>query len=621
MFLAKISFLSPTPFKFQMKWSLYNKKEYLEPFKFSNGKSQLDIVKEVIDAAKEGNKIIFIHGFCGTGKSAIALNIAKELGRTSIVVPVKTLQNQYFEDYTNKLHVNKDNNEKLKISILFGRQNFECTFNGEIADNLFLPCTIDVNYKENEKKLFEYVKKNPFVNVEDFDDYKKVRRMSVAPACLSWSPVLPADFEVNMLEDAKPLMYEAVNGRYIYYKRGGNCPYYNQYQSYIDADVIIFNNMKYELENEIGRKPKTEVEIIDECDEFLDNLGNEKIINLNILQNKLNFFDSKYKGNKFIPKIIDTVSNMINNSSKFIENEEIFLLKDTKIKELMTQFFSHAVSHMIMNDEEDYLFNVYSNLESFIPYIDETYVVFSKNKRDEVIAKLIMVNLERKLKEFLDKNKLFVMMSGTIHSKKVLENIFGIKNYKIIEAETKEIGKRNKIKTGKEKEFNHIYLKKEGSREEYLKTLADCISKAKKPILIHVNAFKDLPSDYECRKYNLDIKSREGLENEQMNDKTGEIIQKFKNKEIEILYSTKCNRGVDFPGDMCNSIVFTKFPYADRSSLFWRILSKVNKKDADMFYFDKARREIIQRSFRGVRSKDDKVDILSPDVRVLEFFG
>ena len=65
-----------------MKWSLFDKNDnYLEPFKFSNGKTQLDVVKEVIEAINEGHKIIFIHGFCGTGKSSIALNIEKEVGR------------------------------------------------------------------------------------------------------------------------------------------------------------------------------------------------------------------------------------------------------------------------------------------------------------------------------------------------------------------------------------------------------------------------------------------------------------------------------------------------------------------------------------------------------------
>ena len=605
-----------------MEWSLYNKNEYLKPFVFSNGKSQLDIVEEVFQAVSDGYKIIFIHGYCGTGKSAIALNIAKELGRASIVVPVKNLQNQYFEDYTNKLYIKKDNNEKLKISVLFGRQNFECTFSDEMADNIFLPCTIDVNYKGNEEKLLEYVRKNPFVKRKDFDSYKQARRMSVAPACPSWSPVLPAEFEVNMLDDAEQFFYEAVNGKYIFYKRGGNCPYYNQYSSYIDSDAIVFNSMKYEIENAIGRKPKTEVEIIDECDEFLDNLCNEKIINLNILSSKINFLSSKYRDNELIPEINNLVIDIIKNSDKLIKDEEILALKESKMKNLMSYFFNHSVSRLILNDEEDYLFNVYSYFESFRNYADETYVIFYRNKKDEVTAKLIMVNLERKLKEFLDKNKVFVMMSGTLHSRKVLENIFGIRNYKIIEAETKEIGTRNITRIGKEREFNHTYLKNESSREEYLYALSECIEKSEKPALIHVNAFKDLPSEFECSRYDIrNVKTREELIEEQNNDKIGEIIQKFKNKEIDILYSTKCNRGVDFPGDICRSIILTKFPYPDRSSLFWRILYKTNKEYAHLFYFDKARREIIQRSFRGVRSKDDYVNILSPDSRVLNFFS
>ena len=605
-----------------MEWSLYDQKGYLEPFVFSNGKSQLDIVKEVIESIKEGYKIIFIHGYCGSGKSAMALNIAKELGRTSIVVPVKNLQNQYFEDYTKKLFINKNNKEKLKISVLFGRQNFQCSFDEDsMADNLFLPCTIDVNYKGNEQKLFGYVKKNPLVRIGDFDNYTKVRRMSVAPACPSWSPVLPAEFDLSILKDAEQKTYEAVNGEYIFYKRGGNCPYYNQYHSYIDADVIIFNSMKYEIENAIGRKPKTEIEIIDECDEFLDNLGNEKVINLNMLKSKLDYLGSKHKNHGILPDVSNLVSEMIKNSDKLIESEEILPLKNTKVKNLMTYFFNYTFSHIILNDEEDYLFNVYSSFEGFKPYVDETFVVFLKNKRGDVTVKLIMVNLGRKLKEFLDKNKVFVMMSGTIHSRKVLENIFGVKNYKIIEAEVNEIGKRNKVKIGYEKEFNYNYLKKEGSREEYLRALSKCVEKAKRPTLIHVNAFKDLPSEFEISHYDIrNVKSRDELIEEQKSEEIGEMIQKFKNKEIDILYSTKCNRGVDFPGDTCNSIIFTKFPYPDRSSLFWKILIKNNKKDADLFYFDKARRETIQRSFRGVRSKDDYVDILSPDMRVLEFF-
>src|SRR3989344_3979961 len=88
-------------------WSLYENKTFLEPLKFSNGKSQEDVVKEVIEAHNQGYKLIFIKGVCGTGKSAIALNLAKHFGKTSIVVPVKSLQEQYIKDYTNKKYVLK----------------------------------------------------------------------------------------------------------------------------------------------------------------------------------------------------------------------------------------------------------------------------------------------------------------------------------------------------------------------------------------------------------------------------------------------------------------------------------------------------------------------------------
>ena len=80
-------------------WSLYSNKQKLNPLVFSNGKTQEDIVKETLDAIKEGYKVIFIKGMCGTGKSAIALNIARQLGKTSIVVPIKSLQEQYIKDY------------------------------------------------------------------------------------------------------------------------------------------------------------------------------------------------------------------------------------------------------------------------------------------------------------------------------------------------------------------------------------------------------------------------------------------------------------------------------------------------------------------------------------------
>src|SRR3989344_1408867 len=112
-----------------MVWSLFNEKgDFLKANTFSNGKTQEDVVNEVVGEIRKGKKIIFIHGVCGSGKSAVALNIAKELGRASIVVPIKNLQRQYKEDYMGKKFVLKNDGNKLKISMITGRNNHICPY-------------------------------------------------------------------------------------------------------------------------------------------------------------------------------------------------------------------------------------------------------------------------------------------------------------------------------------------------------------------------------------------------------------------------------------------------------------------------------------------------------------
>ena len=49
-------------------WDLNDEKGKITPLKFSNGKTQTDVVKEITDLIKAGTKIIFLHGACGTGK-------------------------------------------------------------------------------------------------------------------------------------------------------------------------------------------------------------------------------------------------------------------------------------------------------------------------------------------------------------------------------------------------------------------------------------------------------------------------------------------------------------------------------------------------------------------------
>ena len=600
-----------------MEWSLHNKEGLLPPFKFSNHKTQLDVAEEVIEAIKEGSKIIFIKGACGTGKSAIALNIAKELGKTSIIVPVKGLQKQYEDDYTNNLHILK-NNKKLDIKMITGRQNHRCVYKEGNADEKELPCKIEIKEK-NFHKIKEYLKQNPFVNEKDFDSIEEVRRKSIAPACPYWSPIICNEwFEKYKIEDAKPKEYKGLNNKtFTIHKRKEGCTFYNQYDNYLNADVVIFNSKMYELENTMDRKPATEVEIIDECDEFLDKLTNEKTINLERLSRTL--VNIKEKEIKELTEEMDDLTREIIND--FNPDNEICLLKDTKIFQLLKYFTDNPSLVDATEDESDYFYTIYEIAKSFEGFLDETYLTFTKGYNDNVTITLITINLEKKLKEILDKNKVFIMMSGTLHSEEVLRKIFGLKDFKIIEAETDDMGDVTKVRSGKEQFFTYTVLKEKGARERYLRALNECVDLAEKPVLIHVKAYNDLPRSFERSQFNLNLKTKDELIDEQTKDKEGQLIKDFKEGKIDTLYSTKCTRGVDFPGKVCNSIIYTKFPYPNISSLFWRVLRKSKPEYFNMFYLDKAKRDLLQMAYRGLRSEDDHINVLSPDLRVLNSFG
>jgi Rad3-related DNA helicase len=660
-------------------WSLYEDEKELSPLVFSNGKSQADIVEEVKLAVKEGYKIIFIKGKCGSGKSAIALNLARIFGKTSIVVPIKSLQEQYTTDYTKNKYVLKNQfnlkeseaiktndslrqNEKiksfesLKIASIVGRSNFKCKylkenptdnfFNNLIAEkdsslldlflpdtkkhknnddsscnNLYIPCKIEIKEK-NIDLIQSYIKKNSSIKITDFETIHDVRRFSIAPVCPYWSPILPCDLEFKKFKDLKKIDYQGLsNKRFIIYLRQSGCRYYEQYIAYSTADVIIFNTQKYLLETLLDRKPRTELEIIDECDEFLDSLANQEKINLNRLLSSLN---SLYLKDKNLNEIKDRLLGLINNIKILVENKnssEVSHLLGTPIETLIKTIIQNKeFLQEVETDEHSYLYHLDNVSRTFADLINETFYSLEKKDKD-VYLNLITTNLEKRFLEILLKNKIIVMMSGTIHSESVLRSVFGVDRFKIIEGETKSQGELIKLKNGYELDCSYSNFKNlKVSRENYLKALSKCISYAKKPILVHVNSYLDLPTKEEKLNYSLNnLITQEELKQEQLDDPFQKRVEDFKLKKTEILFTTKCNRGIDFPGDLCNSIVITRFPYPDISNIFWKILKKNKPNHFMSFYMDKAKRELLQRVYRALRSKYDRVYLLSPDIRVMNF--
>ena len=619
-------------------WSLYKKTENsnsinpfdtdgekLEPLRFSNGKTQADIVKETLDAINNGNKLIFIKGVCGSGKSAMALNLARHFKKTSIVVPIKSLQEQYETDYTKKKFILKQDKKPLNIAIIKGRNNFRCPFNGERADDTELPCSIEIKEKNTEQHL-NYIESNPETEREEFSTASDVKRMNIAPACPYWAPVMPSELDPKGLPETKKKKYNAICGKeFALFQRKKGCGYYDQYEAYADADVLIFNSMKYQIETMIGRKPKTDLDIIDECDEFLDSFSSERKLNLNRLQSALSGLMPKDQEKRTI------VKNLIHEI-----NDILFSPPLTDIQKLKESSILKILEIAIENPNlaEDEELNYYNTLveiaRSFENLLDETYIsvnnveknseqsgLFNKKSEDTIMVNIVSINLAQKLKELIEQNNVLVMMSGTLHSEKVLKDIFGLDNFKIIEAEAENPGKINKQKTGIERNCSFANFKNGTiTRNMYLKIMDMCMANAERPTLVHVSAFKDLPSEEENQKLMLDnLITQERLKEIQSRGNTA--VNEFSNREEDILFTTKCSRGVDFAGDKCNSIIVTRFPYPNIQGLFWKILKKEQPEKFMEFYMDKARRELIQKVSRGVRFKGDKVDLWSPDNRVI----
>ncbi len=604
-------------------WALYQNGKKLEPLRFSNGKTQADVVEEIVGLIKGGKRVIFLQGVCGTGKSAIALHLARALGRASIVVPVKGLQRQYEEDYTFQKYVVKPNGQKMKIAMITGRENHDSVIQPGIscADPL-LPDTIAFS-ERNWDKILLYYQKNPFIHSSLLPHLHKIRRISIAPANPYWSPIRSAEYELTQLTDARKKKYKGVSGQdYIFYHRQEGCSYYDQYQAYIDADVLIFNSAKYLIEMALGRKPVTAVDVIDEADAFLDALATQESLNLTRLGASLQHVASEFS------EVDEIVSNLLEvlhleeqqKAALGVDESKVFPLLETHVGKILGLLIkSSALQAEIALDEMHYANHAIGVAAMFEDLFAKTYVSYSR-KEEGLVAHLTTIDLSSRFAELQGKTQALVLMSGTLHNQEVLERIFSIRDVAFVDAETQPQGSLEIQRTGKEFDCKYASFQSgKHTRSEYLEALEASIAQAKRPVLVHVHAFEDLPTEEEKNRLELQhTMSREHLRELQKHDKTGKLLSLFKAKLQDVLFTTKGARGVDFPGDLCNSVVFTKYPHAYAKDIFWVVLKELHPENFWSFYKDHARRGFLQRVYRALRSKEDHVYVLSPDSRVLD---
>jgi len=548
-------------------WSLYQNNELVSPLQYSTGTGQDTTVTEIIEAFGSYD-VVFLKGNVGSGKSGVALNVANSCGGALIVVPTKFLQRQYVQDYCeSKYKILKNNKDWMKISLVKGRNNFSCLYDP------YLKC--------NHKSL-------PCIRTLPKRKGKPVSRLEIASDCPFFSPIIRTELEAlydNELEcEFESIRYQAVGNDFSVLRRQEQvCPYYQQYQEYGTSDVVLMNSAIWMLETlSLKRKSVKPVEIIDEGDAFLDSLSLKKSISYRLLDGIAEkLIKDKTIGQEEI-ETFTVIKNLFNEVTKI--NYEGDIREDEK--EFLEQFVEFLVD---ISDENS---GKYSDI---LEFLDVCYVSIKDRQIEYFIPEPKIV--VKRLLGLSAKKMLF--MSATFQSEKILEDIFGFDNFCFIEGEPKfpgtvypkrlETERRVTYKNWKHKEFKNLYWR----------NLINAIKQSTKPCMIPVHAFKYLP--------------------EAIREKLGGQGT-LRTKDGNITFSTVMKRGVDLKDDQCRSIVMLKFPFPNMQEPILKAMRlKLGDENFWRYYHDIAKREFIQTIGRGVRHKDDWVELWSPDRTVLGF--
>ena len=439
-------------------------------------------------------------------------------------------------------------------------------------------------------------------------------------------------------------------------KHGNNCasvcPYYHQFYNYVDADVIVVNDAKWALETTIGRKPKVDVEIFDEGDNWLDK-------HATTIELRRSTIDKMYLVDQKIKKIkLDTLTvfDMYFKMMKAaIDKQGGGIISADKYKELFVIMAKCITEYINVMEDNDNLREKLLDLETVIKYANMASLSYIQGKsKDTVIIKVYVPYPNMILKDLLDSSsKNIVITSGTMQSNTVLSNLFGInaKNYTVdlLGGRKDNPGKLRCIKP-KEGLVRVTYAtwQSPAFREHYNKTLNYILDNLK--ILIDKNTGK--PGEGKiivltpAKKYAEGILNRPDVfvdfanynnsksdeENASINTNISDYlsknlkdVRKIKSSDIsldgdvlrtdqQIIVSTRMVRGTDLRDNKCRAVVMLKWPIPDISDGYNQALLK---RFGDYVFWniirDKADREAIQYVSRGLRHDNDWEYFSTPD--------
>lgn len=531
---------------------MYDNRGQLEPRRYSSGKTQVDIIEEIIEAFKK-NDIVFLKATVGSGKSAVGLRSILEFGRGVVSVPTKVLSDQYAASYEGDKYFLKEDGSKAKIGILKGRRNFRCPFQAEkgreiSCDNSVLPCKRPVDWKHGE------------------------HRIDALRECPHWGFIFPKGL-ADSIKGARKAPYEAVKGRYAWCMKG-ECPYWKQFHAYVAADAIVMNSAKWAAELSVGRLPRVPITVIDEADYWLDSLA----VKVSVTERTIGWLREQVR------RSIESGESEDN-----VELEEMMgLFNDLWFEAIAGRGDPLKLVEFLvelLNEIDETSGDMYWKLGSVLEHKGHA----EWDIREKGITYFVpdpRIVLDGILEKVGGK---WLLMSATFQSREVLESVFGIEPI-FIDGETKFPGKLIQRKLGTEETINYQKWMDDRFKRKYWNSLQKITRKAKRPGFVPVHAHAYLPQALrENVRGSGDSYTHDG-----------------------IMFTTKMDRGADLKG--IKSIILLKFPYPDREDpLLKGMERRLGSEAFQQYYRDIAGREFVQQIGRVLRSEDDVVEFWSPD--------
>jgi len=633
----------------------------LAPRVYSTGLTQDEAVRRILAAfrkarARGESADVFFRAGTGSGKSLVALNVAARSGRAIVSIPTVNLQTQYTDDYAGgRIRVMKPDGRPLRLESVKGRARYPCPLEGGTAAE---------------------------PHVCNSGGGKKESRWRRACKCPHWSPVMPfASFEalsrirpqdvgklegyddhqvafLGKLEDATA-SWNGHEERFVHLGRRG-CPYFDAHAGFADADVVVLNNRKWEIETDLGRKPRVDVEIFDECDHFLDGLFETQTLSIDALRLIFGRIEHPAKlltlpehvlrdpavlegydaAAENLPDELREGFNALRSLTRRLETfrkpEDFEDAKTWKALEsvpallkalpklarerMHTEFQGrpwatvHVESTLDLGTLTDQDENLVAKVNAFVEAKDGIVLAYD---RDGV--HFAYSTFAGPLRKLLEKSApLRLWMSATLPDREILEKVYGFKDPVIIEGEPRLQGKLIVAKPPEDPP--RITFKTWGedeTRKRFARLLEAIVARVpKSERMVTIVHGQQRLVDVADASPTAAWMVREIAEDAERHE---ERLKRFMEGEGHHLVSTRIARGVDFRGDLCRHILLLKDPIPNVNDRRFQVLRK--KWSEPLFWAfvqDVADRQLVQMVGRGLRAGDDWARLWVLDAAILQ---